>query len=35
MSIHARFPNSNARTKRALSVQQVLEWAFRTEKARL
>lgn len=38
MSIHARFPNrsaTGARTKRALGVQQVLEWAFRTEKARL
>lgn len=38
MSIHARFPNRSApgtRTKRALGVQQVLEWAFRTEKARL
>lgn len=35
MSIHARFPNSNARTKRLLGVQQILELAFRTEKARL
>lgn len=35
MSIHARFPNSSARTKRKLGVQQALEWAFRTEKARL
>lgn len=35
MSIHSRFPNSSARTKRKLGVQQVLEWAFRTEKARL
>lgn len=35
MSIHSRFPNRSTRTKRALGVQQVLEWAFRTEKARL
>ena len=35
MSIHAHFPNRSTRTKRALGVQQVLEWAFRTEKARL
>lgn len=35
MSIHARFPNSSARTKRKLGVQQALEWVFRTEKARL
>lgn len=38
MSIHSRFPDRSAagtRSKRALSVQQVLEWAFRTEKARL
>lgn len=38
MSIHSRFPNrstTGTRTKRALGVQQVLEWAFRMEKARL
>jgi|TARA_B000000460_G_scaffold198910_1_gene145450 hypothetical protein len=35
MSIHSRFPSSSARTKRKLGVQQVLEWAFRTEKAQL
>ncbi|CAM3106898.1 hypothetical protein SAMN04488021_14427 [Paracoccus aminovorans] len=38
MSIHSRFPNRSAtgtHGKRALGVQQVLEWAFRTEKARL
>lgn len=35
MSIYSRFPNGNTSTRRALGVQQVLEWAFRTEKARL
>ena len=38
MSIHSRFPNRSStrtRAKCALGVQQVLEWAFRTEKARL
>ncbi len=38
MSIHSRFPNRSAtgnRTRRAQGVQQALEWAFRTEKARL
>ncbi|MEZ5987507.1 MAG: hypothetical protein R3B94_16315 [Hyphomonas sp.] len=35
MTAHARFPNRSPRTKRALDVQQALEWAFRTEKARL
>lgn len=38
MSIHSRFLKRSAtgtRRKRALGVQQVLEWAFRIEKARL
>ncbi|MBO9457014.1 hypothetical protein J7376_16380 [Paracoccus sp. R12_1] len=35
MTAHARFPNRSARTKRALGIQQALEWAFRTERARL
>ncbi|MFD1796927.1 hypothetical protein FQV27_15030 [Paracoccus aurantiacus] len=36
MSIHSRFSNRcSTRTRRALGVQQVLEWALRTEKARL
>lgn len=38
MTVHSRFPNRSAtgnRSRRALGVQQVLEWAFRTEKARL
>ncbi len=38
MTAHPRFPKSSTggtRTKRKLGVQQVLEWAFRTEKARL
>ena len=38
MSIQSRFPNRSAtgtRSRRGLGVQQVLEWAFRTEKARL
>ncbi len=35
MSIHSRFPTPHTPTKRALGVQQMLEWAFRTEKARL
>ncbi len=38
MSIHSRFRTNggrSTRTRRALSVLQVLEWAFRTEKARL
>lgn len=35
MSIHSRFPTRHTPTKRALGVQQMLEWAFRTEKARL
>ncbi|KGJ03414.1 hypothetical protein SAMN04487972_1213 [Paracoccus halophilus] len=35
MTAHARFPSGSARTKRPLGVQQALEWAFRTEKARL
>ncbi len=35
MTAHARFPNRGTRSKRALGVQQALEWAFRTEKARL
>ncbi|MFD1795245.1 hypothetical protein FQV27_17435 [Paracoccus aurantiacus] len=35
MTVHTNFPNHSTRTKRALGVQQVLEWAFRIEKARL
>lgn len=38
MTVHSSFPNRSVpdtRSKRALGVQQVLEWAFRTEKARL
>lgn len=35
MTHHVRFPKGPGRTKRALGVQQVLEWAFRIEKAQL
>ncbi len=38
MTVHPSFPTNGGQstgTKRALGVQQVLEWAFRTEKARL
>ena len=35
MTHHVRFPKGTGRTKRALGVQQVLEWAFRIEKAQL
>lgn len=35
MTHHVRFPKRAERTKRALGVQQVLEWAFRIEKAQL
>lgn len=35
MTHHVRFPKGTGRAKRALSVQQVLEWAFRVEKAQL
>ncbi|MBP6677503.1 MAG: hypothetical protein KA156_00285, partial [Paracoccus sp.] len=35
VTAHARFPNRHSCTKRTLSIQQALEWAFRTEKARL
>lgn len=35
MTHHVRFPNGAGRTKRALGVQQVLEWSFRVEKAQL
>lgn len=35
MTHHVRFPKGTSRTKRALGVQQVLEWAFRIEKAQL
>lgn len=35
MTHHVRFPKGTGRTKRALDVQQVLEWAFRIEKAQL
>ena len=35
MNIHSRFPSRHTRNRRALGVQQILEWAFRTEKAQL
>lgn len=38
MTVHSNFPTrggQSTRTRRALGVQQVLEWAFRTEKARV
>ncbi|MFN3311936.1 MAG: hypothetical protein ACK46Q_00500 [Hyphomonas sp.] len=35
MTHHVRFPKGTGRTKRALGIQQVLEWAFRIEKAQL
>lgn len=35
MTHHVRFPKGTGRTKRVLGVQQVLEWAFRIEKAQL
>ena len=35
MSVHSRFTRTGSKTKRALGVQQILEWAFRTEKAQL
>lgn len=35
MTAHPRFPTRQPSRKRTLSVQQALEWAFRTEKARL
>lgn len=35
MTHHVRFPKGTGRTKRTLGVQQVLEWAFRIEKAQL
>jgi hypothetical protein len=35
MSFHSRIPRHGGKTKRALGVQQILEWAFRVEKARL
>ncbi|MBK0329790.1 hypothetical protein I5535_21360 [Rhodobacteraceae bacterium F11138] len=35
MSFHSRIPRQDGKVKRALGVQQILEWAFRVEKARL
>lgn len=35
MSFHARITRHRGRTRRALGVQQILEWAFRIEKAQL
>lgn len=35
MTHHVRIPKGTGRTKRTLGVQQVLEWAFRIEKAQL
>ncbi|MDB6179484.1 hypothetical protein PAF17_18540 [Paracoccus sp. Z330] len=35
MSIHSRITRHGGKTKRALGVQQILEWAFRIERAQL
>ena len=35
MTVHSRITRHGSRTKRALGVQQILEWAFRIEKAQL
>lgn len=35
MTVHSRITRHSSRSKRALGVQQILEWAFRIEKAQL